>query len=137
MLPRSSRAIPLALALLSAAALAPGCSSKGGTSTNPTVTGPTFDFSFPAAGTSHELTFTDVGSWDYRCITHGSLGMTGTVVVSTTSTNDSIPGGVAVGFNDGSTQFNFNPKVVTIKPGGKVRWVLAPGAFLTHTVTRP
>jgi plastocyanin len=112
--------------------VAAGCSSKS-TGAPAVVTGPTFNLSFPANGVSHEVQFNDVGSWDYHCIPHQSVGMTGTIVVDANSTVDSLPAGpVQVG---GGTGFQFVPQVVTIKPGGHVRWVNFSGAT-NHTVTR-
>ena len=124
---RPHRAILVAFALLSAAALAASCSKKDSTSP-----GPSFSFTFPQTGTSHEFTFTDVGSWGYRCIPHGSSGMTGTVIVDPASTNDTVNTGVHVG--EGGNFFV--PATVTIKPGGRVRWVNLSTAT-NHTVTRP
>jgi len=124
--------LALALAALVVSALVVGCSKSGGTApSNPPVSGPTFDFTFTSAAESHQFTFTDVGTWGYRCIVHGSLGMTGTVIVDPASTDSSLS--VTVG----SPPNMFSPASVTIKPGGKVTWVLAAGAPLNHTVTRP
>jgi plastocyanin len=112
--------------------LAAGCSSKS-SSAPAVVSGPTFNLSFPATGVSHELQFTDVGSWDYHCIPHQGMGMTGTIVVDASSAVDSLANPVQVG---GGTGLQFVPQVVTIKPGGHVRWVNVSGLTI-HTVTRP
>ena len=124
---RPHRAILVAFALLSAAALAASCSKKDSTSP-----GPTFSFTFPQTGTSNKLVFTDVGSWGYHCIPHGASGMTGTVVVNASSANDSVV--VQVG---PSNSLSFSPNSVSIKPGGYVRWVNASTLNFNHTVTRP
>ena len=89
----------LALAVLVVVALAESCSKKSSTAPNQMVTGPTFNFTFPQTGTSHEFMFPDAGSWDYRCIPH-SPGMSGTVIVDAGSANDSVLAGpVQVGEN--------------------------------------
>ena len=120
------------LAVLAVVALAASCSKKSSTAPNVVVTGPTFNFTFPQTWTSHEFTFADAGSWDYHCIPH-SPGMSGTVIVDAGSTNDSVLAGpVQVGAGGN----NFSPATVTIKPGGKVRWVNVSSAT-NHTVTRP
>ena len=123
----------LALALLTAASLFPvgGCSSEK--STNPPfVSGPTFNFTFPQTGTSHTLQFLTVGSWSYRCIPHAGSDMTGTVNVEASTGADSIV--VVVSPGDALV---FQPKVVTIKSGGTVRWVRANDSTMSnHTVTR-
>src|SRR5438105_3412106 len=110
-----SARVRLAL-LVSALLLGSGCSKN---SSSPAVstgggTDPTFDLSFSASGTSHEIVFSQVGSWDYRCRFHSS--MTGTVVVTSTAPTDSAF--VAVG---GSSN-QFTPQLVTIHQGGKVHW---------------
>jgi plastocyanin len=111
--------------------LAAGCSSKS-SNAPAVVSGPTFNLSFPATGVSHELQFNDVGSWDYHCNSHQNVGMTGTIVVDASSSAESLATPVQVG---GGTGFQFIPQVVTIKPGGHVRWVNFSG-FTNHTVTR-
>jgi len=110
--------------------LAAGCSSKS-TSAPAVVTGPTFNFSFPATGVSHQLQFTEAGSWDYHCIPHQSFGMTGTVIVDASSAVDSALVQVGPG-----TATVFQPSSVTIKLNGFVRW-LNTGSMTNHTVTRP
>jgi hypothetical protein len=121
-----------AFVLMLALAIIAGCSS-GGDSTSPTppVTGPTFSVSFPAALASQQITFTDVGTWTYHCIPHGTA-MSGNVVVLAGGSPDSqvvsIQGGVGIG--------NYSPPTATIHQGGYVRWVNNSG-FNGHTVTRP
>ena len=112
--------------------LAAGCSSKGTSAPAVTTSGPTWNFTFPANGVSHQLQFTDVGSWGYRCLTHGGAPyyMTGTVVVDGSSVVDSAL--VQVGAGSG---FQFVPASVTIKPNGFVRWVNMTSAT-NHTATR-
>lgn len=110
-----------------ALAMLASCSSNKDSTAPIVQPGPSFNFTF-SGGTSIERTFTEVGTWNYRCTPHNSQGMQGTVTVSAMSTNDSAlvqvgPGGLLV----------FDPASVTIKAGGKVRWVAgSPG----HTVTR-
>lgn len=110
--------------------LAAGCSGKS-SSAPAVVAGPAFNFSFPGTGVSHQLQFTDVGSWGYHCIPHQSLGMTGTVIVDASSAVDSAL--VQVGPGIATV---FQPSSVTIKPNGFVRWVNT-GSMTNHTVTRP
>ena len=119
----------IAIAVL--ALLAAGCSSKSTGAPAVTTGGPTFNFTFPANGVSHQLQFTDVGSFNYRCATHGV--MTGTINVSTSATMDSLPNPVQVAPGGVLT---FSPGTVTIRPNGFVRWVNFSGAT-NHTVTRP
>jgi plastocyanin len=128
---RSHRAIPLALAFLAVTALAVSCSKDNSTAPM-TIAGPNFSFTFPSAGASHEEAFPDAGSFGYQCLTHGS-SMSGTVNVQTGG-QDSIV--VTVGANGGVAANVFSPATVTIKPGGKVRWVLANNALTNHTATR-
>lgn len=118
-------------------ALASGCSSKDSSSPAPVAGGPALNLSFPGAGTptvvgtQHIVTFTEAGSWGYYCIPHQGSGMTGTVVVSAGSSNDSAY--VQVGGGGG---FSFVPSSVTIKVGGTVRFANV-SAMTNHTVTRP
>ena len=112
-----------------------GCGTK---STSPayggggggTPTGPSFNLTFPATGSSQSVTFTDIGSWAYHCTPHQGMGMTGTVVVSASASSDSATVTVGVPTN------TFAPATVTIKPGGYVRWVNGSSVTI-HTVTRP
>ncbi len=129
-MPRT-RLFALAFALLTAGALLPagGCSSDKSTNP-PTVSGPTFNFTFPKNGTSHSLVFISAGSWSYRCVPH-SPTMQGTVVVEASSPNDSQVVTVAPG-----DALVFDPASVSIKPGGTVRWVNASTTMFNHTVTR-
>jgi plastocyanin len=139
--PRLYRALPaLVLTLALAAAIVAGCSSNdSGAPPIPPTSGPTFSFAFPATGTaavpgtSNRRFFTaaEVGSWNYRCIPHGSGGMTGTVNVVAGSANDSAF--VQVG---PSNAFAFSPSTVTIDTGGYVRWANVSN-MSNHTVTRP
>ena len=131
----------LAPALALVAITLASCGSKttspaaGGSGGLPT--GPSFNFAFPATGTSQSFAFADTGSWIYHCAAHGSQtgGMRGTVVVSATATADS--GTVVVGVNPGGTDaLVFTPATVTIKPGGHVRWING-SAMTDHSVTRP
>ena len=69
-------------------------------------------------------TFTNTGTFDYRCKIHG--GMTGTVTVVASGSSDAVtvttPG------------MTFSPSTVTINNGGTVTWDISG---TTHTVTRP
>ena len=129
---RSNRAIPVALAFLVAATLAVSCSKDNGTAPNMTVTGPTFSFTFTTTGETHEVTFPDAGSFGYQCLTHGS-SMSGTVNVVA---GGAAAASVTVGEVGTVVQNKFDPETVTIKPGGKVTWVLGAGAQTNHTATR-
>jgi plastocyanin len=108
-----------------------GCGGGGSKSTNPGGGGPSFNLTFPATGTSRSFTFPTDGSWAYHCTPHASSGMQGTVVVNSSSMNDSAL--VTVG---PSNSLTFSPATVTIKTGGTVRWVNA-SSMTNHTVTRP
>jgi len=116
------------LLLVAGLALA-GCSGKD-SSSPPVVSGPTFNFTFPATGASHQFTFTDVGDWNYACTPHGSVGMRGVVRVANAFASDSAL--VQVG---AAGAFAYAPDTVLIHPGGHVRWVNVSGT-LNHTVTR-
>ncbi|MEO5989691.1 MAG: plastocyanin/azurin family copper-binding protein [Candidatus Eisenbacteria bacterium] len=110
-----------------------GCSSSKSTApTPPGGVSITFTFSFPAVGSSSSKVFASAGSFDYHCIAHQSLGMTGTVVVDATASADS----ALVEVGSGGTNV-FVPASVTIKPGGLVRWVRPAGVSATnHTASR-
>jgi len=116
------------LLLVAGLALA-GCSGKDSASPS-VVSGPRFDFSFPATGTSHQFTFADAGDWDYACTPHGSIGMRGVVRVANVFADDSVLVQVGAG-----GAFAFDPDTVLLHPGGHVRWVNVSG-MLNHTVTR-
>ncbi len=123
------------LALLTLAlAVVLGCGGGSSSSTNPGGGGgggPTFDLHFPATGASQRFDFADAGTWDYHCTPHGNQGMTGTVAVSASASDDSAVVQVGPG-----NALVFSPSSVTIKPGGYVRWVNA-SSMTIHTVTRP
>lgn len=125
------------LALLSLALVVVlGCGGGSSSSTNPGTggggSGPTFDLRFTATGVSQRFDFADAGTWGYQCTPHGQTqGMTGTVVVSASASDDSAV--VQVG---PANTFTFSPASVTIKTGGYVRWVNA-SSMTNHTVTRP
>lgn len=108
---------------------APGCSKESAPTQPPGgVTGPTFDFRFPAQSVSHEFEFVEAGDWGYRCRPH--VDMLGVVHVRETSTRDSAL--VTVG----SGGLLFDPDTVTIKLNGRIRWVNV-STVVNHTVTRP
>ena len=119
-----------AAAILCAAALFSGCSKNDSSAPNVPVTGPTFNFTFPQTGTSHELQVDDVGTWGYACSPHGSGGMTGTIEVVAAAADSQL---VEVGLSNG---FTFTPQTATIKPGGKIRWVNRSTITFNHTATR-
>jgi plastocyanin len=107
-----------------------GCSGDDGPAAPPVVTGPTFDFSFPAQGVSHDFQFDEAGDWDYNCHPHRAHGMVGTIHVRESSTKDSAL--VAVG--EGG--LFFVPDTVTIRTGGRIRWVNV-STTVDHTASRP
>src|SRR5262245_16451510 len=125
----------LALALF-AAFLASCSNSSDSTSPAPPVTGPTFNLAFPVPGpaanpgTSNKLIFRDVGAWAYRCIPHGSSGMTGTINVVVGAADSAF---VQVGAGNA---LSFSPATVTIDTGGYVRWANVSNMTI-HTVSRP
>jgi plastocyanin len=142
MQPRLTRALPaLAFALAIFVAILAGCSGgDNGTAPSPApVTGPNFSFAFPATGTvanpgtSNRRFFTrdEAGTWTYRCIPHGSAGMTGTIIVDPASTIDSALVQVGPG-----NSLSFSPSTVTIDTSGYVRWINV-SSMNNHTVTRP
>ncbi len=132
---RHSVVLAASLAVITAAALT-GCSKSssptspygggsvgggagGGGATNTPFNSGTLT---TPAGFSHA--FPVSGSVGYHCNFHVSLGMVGTVVVSSAAT-DSVVTVTASGTS-------FTPSSVTIKPGGIVHWSITSG---THTVT--
>jgi plastocyanin len=68
-------------------------------------------------------TFTDNGTWSYRCRLHS--GMTGSVQVSAAGVDSP---SVTISNNQ------FTPASVHVKTGSYVKWTLSQG---THTVSRP
>jgi len=144
MQPRLARALfALAFVLITAAVVSCSSSSNNSTSPTPPVTGPTFSFAFPAAGTfavpgtSNQRTFTnaEVGVWTYHCIPHQGSGMTGTVVVDAGAADDTAS--VKVGADSlTANALRFSPPTVRIRPGGHVRWYNV-SSMTIHTVTRP
>ena len=130
-------------ALVLVAAVAGSCSkSSNSTAPTPPVSGPTFSFGFPGAGTlaspgtSNQRTFTtaEVGVWTYHCIPHEGSGMIGTVVVDAGAVDDSAK--VKVGADSLTANvLRFSPPTVRIKPGGHVRWFNV-SSMTIHTVTR-
>lgn len=140
--PGSARLAVAALAALTlvGAALASGCKSGG--STAPVVTppppGPTtvsFNFTFPAPGNTSARQFTAEGVFDYHCTAHLSLGMSGTIEVSSTAPRDTQV--VLVAHNDVNT---FSPATAIIRPNGYIIWrretVNGP-SLNNHSATRP
>lgn len=120
----------LGVGLLLIAALGSACSDSSTTQPEPIVTGPTFDFAFPAQGVSHEFVFTEAGDWAYDCRPHETGGMVGLIRVRESSPRDSALISV------GTPPFRVSPDSVTIKLGGTIRWVNTSTA-VNHTVSRP
>ena len=117
------------LLLLAVAALTFSCGKKS----SPTQPGPggggggtleTFNSGSLPAGSQFQHTFTNTGSFDYRCTIHS--GMNGTVVVVASGSVDA-----ASVTTPGMT---FSPSSVTINQGGTVTWDITG---TNHTVTRP
>jgi len=120
-----------AVAGLAVSLFTSGCSKQSAPTQPPeVVSGPTFEFTFPAQGVSHEFVFTEAGDWGYDCRPHELAGMLGMIRVRETSTRDSAL--VAVG----SGGLRFNPDTVTIKLNGRIRWVNV-STVVNHTVSRP
>lgn len=120
-------------------ALLSGC--KGSSTTAPGVTPPpagsvTFNFTFPAPGSSASRQFTAEGVYSYRCIAHQSLGMSGTIEVSASAPRDTQI--VLVAHNDLNA---FSPADALIRPNGYIIWQREAGAggatLNNHTATRP
>ena len=132
-------------------ALASGCSKSTSPAPNNSgggTGGPTFNFTFPAAGTSiaspgtsHTFQFTTAGSWNYACNAHGACcNMTGVVIVSAAAPADSAvvevgTGGGLVYHADIGQTAGGPANSVTIKPNGTVRWANV-SSLGNHTVTR-
>ena len=115
-------------ALLVTGSLLFGCSKKSSNPTSPGDRGGGDTFNtgvINVVGFSFPHTFSTAGSMPYHCIPH-SPGMVGTVIVSSSSTIDSVVVAVGSGGN------RFVPQSVTVKVGGQVRWVWASGG---HSVT--
>ena len=116
-------------ALLVTGSLLFGCSKKSSNPTSPGDGGGGDTFNtgvINVVGFSFPHTFSTAGSMPYHCIPH-SPGMAGTVIVSSSSTTDSVV--VTVGPGGART---FDPSSVTVKVGGQVRWVWAS---VGHSVT--
>ena len=132
--PQPHLAAPLALLALmlgTFALLGAGCSKDNTAAPTGSTGGPSLGFTFPSTGTSHQFQFTTEGTWAYHCVPHQSSGMTGTVNVNSSATDDSVL--VQVGPSDA---LSFSPASVSIKPNGTVRWVNV-SSMTNHTVTRP
>ena len=114
---RSRRSLFLAGAVLAVAAAAAlsGCSKSKATS--PTGGGGgTLNVPLAANGGTGSFTFNAAGVFPYKCGLHPV--MTGdTVMVSMGSTADQVPVSVV-----GTSAPGFNPRTVTVKVGGTVRW---------------
>jgi plastocyanin len=145
---RTLTTLALLATLLASALLAVfGCGGGGGggssvtSPTPPDTTGtppdssvtppPTFNFSFPGHGVSKTYTFNSAGDWGYFCLKHGTQGMLGTVHVRESSLRDS----ALIQVGAGPTEQRYAPDTVTVKVGGKVRWVNV-STDPDHTATR-
>lgn len=145
---RTLATLALLATLLASALLAVfGCGGGGGggssvtSPTPPDTTGtppdssvtppPTFNFSFPGHGVSKTYTFNSAGDWGYFCLKHGTQGMLGTVHVRESSLRDS----ALIQVGAGPTEQRYAPDTVTVKVGGKVRWVNV-STDPDHTATR-
>jgi plastocyanin len=123
-----SRLAPILFLLSPLVFVAIGCSD----SSNPTNPGggggggPTFDTGTLSAPNLFVFTFTQDGTFAYRCKNHAV--MTGNVMVSAAG-SDSPAVHVATG-----GALTFNPATVNVKTGSYVRWIFDSGG---HTVTRP
>jgi len=118
-----SRILLVGAALVVAAGAAViGCSKdKSNNPYNPNPIPPggtTLNLNLPANGGSASFTFNTAGTVPYRCGIHPTIMVGNSVNVSATSTTDSVLVNVV-----GTSTPGFNPSSVTIKVGGKVRWV--------------
>jgi plastocyanin len=114
-------ALPIALVLV-------GCSKDE--TTKPVVqpgSNTPFDSGIQSAGFEFVQAFSAAGNVPYYCTPHSGLGMTGTVIVSDTSSTEMAD--VVVG---PSGSLTYNPPSVTVKVGGSVRWTWGSSG---HTVT--
>jgi plastocyanin len=118
---------PLATALALTLVL-PACSNNNNSYT-PTTPPPTAELSSGnlAPGMVYQHTFANAGTYPYHCTIHAA--MTGNqVVVDAGSAVDSAVVNIV-----SMTAPGFSPSSVTIKPGGRVRWINTHTT--THTVT--
>jgi len=90
--------------------------------------GTQFNLGFFALGQSKEFTFATAGTFPYHCVSHGNMGMRGSVQVDATGADSAV---VQVGVSNG---FAFAPTAVHIKPGAYVRWVNVSN-LTDHSVT--
>ena len=102
-----------------------GCGKSTDSTAPPPVTGPTWNFTFPQTGTSHQRTFTEVGTWNYTCTSHA--GMNGTITVGASGVDSQVVNLIAGN--------QFSPPTVSLKTGGYIRWVNT-SSTLNHTSTR-
>jgi plastocyanin len=122
------------LALLAAAAC-----SKSTSPTNPYGGGGGGGGTGGGAGTMFNLgpfaldqtasfTFPTAGTFGYHCVTHGNMGMVGTVQVDNAGAAEVT---VEIGTGGG---FTFTPPTAHVSPGGVVHWHNASN-LTNHTVT--
>jgi plastocyanin len=99
----------------------------GGGGGGGTTTGSQFNLGPFAIGQSALFTFANAGIYPYHCLTHGNMGMRGSVQVDAAGADSATVQIAASGFT-------FTPATAHIKPGGHVRWVNASN-LTNHTVT--
>jgi plastocyanin len=115
--------VALSLAVLAA------CSKKSSNPYSPGGGGggTTLNLDLVAGGGSASFTFATAGTFAYKCKVHPTIMFGDTVFVSGSSATDSVVVNVV-----GLSTPGFGPSNVTIKTGGKVRWVNSTG--ITHGV---
>lgn len=124
MKPRSVTSLLMASTLLSLLMIVPGCSKDSSAPTAP-VAEP-FESGDMPGGRSFQRTFSNAGSFSYRCRFHPMSATVAVAVGGSDSAHIHIQGNA------------FHPPIaggLPIKPGGYVRWVNGDG--VTHSVTRP
>jgi len=125
MLSRFAIGTSLAAALLVAVSVS-GCGDDHSSDPKPPSTLELNSGNIPPGGV-YQHTFANAGTFPYHCTLHAA--MTGnSVVVAAGATADSALVSIVSASSPG-----FNPSSVTIKPGGRVRWINAHS--MTHTVT--
>jgi plastocyanin len=81
-------------------------------------TGPNFNSSIIQPGSSFSFTFPDSGTFGYRCGVHPAVMFGNRIIVTATSSVDSIVVNIV-----GTSTPGFSPSAATIKIGGTIRWV--------------
>jgi len=126
--PRFTFALVLGAALAGSTLLA-GCGSDDGGPTGP-GSGPTWSTGIlgPGGG-SAQRTFTEDGSWGYRCGVHPA--MTATVNVGPAMSN---PESTVVTITSSGGPMRFEPASANVRTGGYVRWINQDGT--NHSAVR-